>query len=62
MHGFTCGMDDLILEEVEADKRFQSIENAHLHGIKAAAQYVKLNTEIPQSLKLANRPSYKLNK
>ncbi len=63
MHGFTCGVDDLFLNESNEEKRRDMIEDAHRQAIRHAGYFCGLeNYEIRESWKLSNRPSYHCNK
>jgi DNA-directed RNA polymerase I subunit RPA1 len=62
MHGFTCGMDDLILDKKVDAMRYEKIEKAHQDGVKSAARYANVVINLPHSLMLCNRPTFTLNR
>ncbi len=39
MHGFTCGLDDLVLTPEYNKKRRMIIEESHKNGMNAAAEF-----------------------
>jgi DNA-directed RNA polymerase I subunit RPA1 len=43
-HGFTCGLDDLVLTPEYNKKRRMIIESSHKEGIEAAAGFCGLKT------------------
>ncbi|CAD8139664.1 unnamed protein product [Paramecium octaurelia] len=57
-HGFTCGMDDLIVDELHDEKRRVLIEENLKKGVKQAAEYCGYNAQIPESINLFNRSNF----
>jgi hypothetical protein len=43
MHGFTCGLEDLVLTPEFNKKRRMIIENSHKEGVEAAAKFCGIN-------------------
>jgi len=55
MHGFTCGLDDLVLTRAANKNRRLVIEDAHKNGIVAAAKYCGLKDVKVDSHNYSNR-------
>ena len=61
-HGFTCGVDDLMMETDFNEKRKSMIDAAHVDGLVAAARFAGVDPKnIPPTLNMCNRPSYELD-
>ncbi len=56
MHGFTCGLDDLVLTPEFNKKRRMIIEESHQSGMQAAAKFSGLSDEYKaEPLNYSNR-------
>jgi hypothetical protein len=56
MRGFTCGMEDLFLDDQANDYRKKHIDIAHQHGVKTVASFVGLDDyHVPETMELCNR-------
>ena len=55
VHGFTCGLEDLMLTPEYNKKRRMIIENSHKEGIEAAADYCGIKKYIAKELNYSNR-------
>jgi DNA-directed RNA polymerase I subunit RPA1 len=54
-HGFTCGIDDLMLNQEFNKQRRTVIETGHLEGLKAAAEFCGLKGYEPEPGNYSNR-------
>lgn len=54
-HGFTCGLDDLIVGKEHNKLRREAIENGHKEGIKAAAEFCELKGIKIEDTNFSNR-------
>lgn len=56
IHGFTCGLDDLVLTPEFNKKRRMIIEESHQSGMLAAAKFSGLSDDYkPEALNYSNR-------
>ena len=55
MHGFTCGLDDLVLTPEFNKKRRMIIEESHQSGMQAAAKFSGLDNYNAEPLNYSNR-------
>ena len=55
VHGFTCGLEDLMLTPEYNKKRRMIIENSHKEGIEAAADYCGIKKYTAKRLNYSNR-------
>lgn len=55
MHGFTCGLDDLVLTKEFNKKRRMIIENSHKLGVESAAEFCGLNNYEAKDFNYSNR-------
>ena len=55
MHGFTCGLDDLVLTPEYNKKRRLIIEESHKNGIQAGAEFSGLKGYEAEKLNYSNR-------
>lgn len=61
INGFSCGVEDLFLDQIHDKERKTLIEEAHLAAVAHVADYVGLKKyEVSKSWNLCNRPQYKL--
>ncbi len=59
MHGFTCGVSDLILNEEANKQRKEFIEQAHKRAVQHIGKHLGLKDKaFEDSVVLNNRPSY----
>lgn len=61
-HGFTCGLDDLMIDKEFNKNRRMAIENGHLEGVKAAAKYCGLKDYQPKKMNFSNRVIFQSKK
>lgn len=62
MHGFTCGMDDLLVHKEADAQRLAEIKQAHMDGVQACAEFAGMKDyAVPETWNLYNRPSFELN-
>ena len=62
MHGFTCGMDDIMVKKEVDEKRLIEVKKAHIDGVKAGADFIGVKDfEVPETWNLFNRSNFKLN-
>lgn len=61
LHGFTCSMDDLVMNETYNVERRRLLEDALKLGVEAAAKYAGVDAELPEEMDLNYRPYFKLN-
>lgn len=54
-HGFTCGLDDLMIDRVYNKQRRLHIEQGHKEGLKAAAEFCGIKDFEPEEMNLSNR-------
>ena len=54
-HGFTCGVDDLIIGKEHNKKRRMTIETSHANGIKAAAEFCGIKDFEPEPINFTGR-------
>jgi len=54
-HGFTCGLDDLMVGKEHNKLRREAIENGHKEGIKAAAEFCELKGIKIEDTNFSNR-------
>lgn len=54
-HGFTCGLDDLMVSKEYNKQRRLTIEEGHKQGIVAAAEYCGIKNYKPKDMNLSNR-------
>lgn len=63
IHGFTCGMDDLMLFPTFDDQRKNQLQKALREAALQGAEFVGLKSDaIQPSIDLFNRPDYKFNR
>lgn len=55
MHGFTCGLDDLVLTPEYNKRRRMIIEESHKSGIQAAAEFSGLDGFKAEQYNYSNR-------
>jgi DNA-directed RNA polymerase I subunit RPA1 len=55
MHGFTCGLDDLVLSPEFNKKRRMIIEESHQSGMQAAAKFSGLEDYKAEAMNYSNR-------
>jgi len=55
LHGFTCGLDDLVLSPEFNKKRRMIIEESHQSGMEAAAKFSGLEGYKPEPMNYSNR-------
>lgn len=55
MHGFTCGLDDLVLTPDFNKKRRMIIEECHQSGMNAAAEFAGLKGYKHEMMNFSNR-------
>jgi DNA-directed RNA polymerase I subunit RPA1 len=59
MHGFTCGLDDLITEKSFEEARKACLKDIHNSGMAAQAKYLGMKDfTIPETFDLFGRPGY----
>ena len=61
-HGFTCGLDDLMIDPTFNKKRRQAIEKGHSEGVKAAAEFCGMRGFEPKEMNLSNRVVFQSKK
>ena len=54
-HGFTCGLDDLMINKDFNKNRRMAIETGHLEGVKAAAEFCGMKDYAPKKMNFSNR-------
>ena len=57
LHGFSCGIDDLILTRKSDKNRISTLETAHSTAVKAIAQYLNVK-EVPENIDYLQREKY----
>lgn len=61
-YGFTCGLDDLVLNKEFNKERRNAIETGHLEGMKAAAEFCGIKDFQGESLNYSNRVIFQSEK
>lgn len=61
MHGFTCGLDDLVVSQSVDQTRKELIKQNLITGMEVAAHYAGYEGTIPEELDLFNRPTFQLD-
>ena len=61
-HGFTCGLDDLMLNKEFNKQRRLAIETGHIEGVKAAAEFCGLKGYEPEPANYSNRVVFQSEK
>jgi DNA-directed RNA polymerase I subunit RPA1 len=54
-YGFTCGLDDLVINRKFDKLRRDAIEEGHRQGLKAAAEFCSIQNYEPGKMNLSNR-------
>jgi len=54
-HGFTCGLDDLMIDKEFNKQRRLAIETGHAEGVKAAAEFCGMKDYVTEPMNLSNR-------
>lgn len=62
MHGFTCGLDDLVLNPDFNKKRRMLIEKCHKEGVEQAAEFCGLKNFKAKELNYSNRVVFQKGK
>lgn len=62
MHGFTCGLEDLVITPEFNKQRRMIIENAHKEGIEAAAKFCGIKNYQAKEFNYSNRIVYQSGK
>lgn len=61
-HGFTCGLDDLMITKNFNKQRREAIEEGHREGLKAAAEFCGIQSYEAEKMNLSNRVIYQSKK
>lgn len=61
-HGFTCGIDDLMINKKYNKQRRLTIESGHTEGLKAAAEFCDIKDYQPKNMNLSNRVVFQSQK
>jgi DNA-directed RNA polymerase I subunit RPA1 len=54
-HGFTCGLDDLVVDKENNKRRRFAIEDGHAEGMKAAAEFCGIKNYVPEKMNFSGR-------
>lgn len=61
-HGFTCGLDDLMISRNYNKNRRMAIETGHFEGVKASAEFCGLKDYVPKKMNFSNRVVFQSKK
>ena len=61
-HGFTCGLDDLMISKEFNKSRREAIEEGHREGLKAAAEFCGIQNYQAEKMNLSNRVVFQSKK
>lgn len=57
LHGFSCGIDDLILNKKSEKNRISGLEAAFEHSVKTIAHFLSVQ-EVPENIDYVQRGKY----
>lgn len=61
-HGFTCGLDDLLVNTKQNEERMKNLQKTHENSITAVIEKFEMKTKVKPTWNLFNRSDYKYSK